>query len=190
MKCLLCKKFTLIHICKECRQRFLRPSLYRRTLPSGVEVISFYKYNEIKELLHTKHTPLGYHVFTILAKISLKHFAKEFSVAKPVAVLGIDEQIIQGYSHTAILAHSLKTALLRPCHGKLLAKNRLSYSGKSKSFRQNNPRNFEVAPFSYETLILIDDIITTGTTLNEAVETLRKKKKQTLLCLTLATAKH
>ena len=60
MRCLMCENLTFSHICNPCQKLFLTPSLYKRKLPNNIEVISFYKYDEIKSLLHTKHTDLGY----------------------------------------------------------------------------------------------------------------------------------
>ena len=188
MKCLLCKSFSLLHICKECQKEHLRPSISQRKLVGDVEVVSFYRYSQIKELLHTKHTDIGYHIYTILAQNSFLHFAKKFEYENEVALLGIDERPKGLYSHTAILTRYTKTKILIPQHAKLLAKNDISYSGKSKAFRLQNPREFHLKKFPHKECILIDDIITTGTTLSEAVTTLAKEGKETLFCLTLADA--
>ena len=74
----MCESLSLSHICSTCRDTFLTPSIYKRKIDHDIEVISFYKYSEIKDLLHTKHTDLGYYIYTILAKNSFKKFAKEF----------------------------------------------------------------------------------------------------------------
>lgn len=158
-------------------------------MPNGIEVISFYAYEEIKKLLHTKHTDLGYHIYTILAKNSFAEFAKNFVLDESVAVLGIDEKSNDLYSHTAILAKHLQSDSLRYRPARLIAKNDVSYSGKTKQFRLQNPRDFQLKPFAQRECILVDDIITTGTTLSEAVATLRGKNKEVLFCLTLADAK-
>lgn len=189
MRCLLCKKLSFLHICKSCQYIHLQPSLTRRRLFDDIEVVSFYNYSQIKELLHTKHTDLGYHIYTILARNSFLLFAREFEYEREVAVLGIDEKPKGLYSHTAILAKHCKAKHLSPQHARLIAKNVISYSGKSKAFRLQHPRNFELRDFSHKECILVDDIITTGTTLSEAVTTLAKAGKETLLCLTLADVK-
>ena len=189
MKCLLCKSFSLVHICKSCQAKSLQPSLIRRKLYGELEVISFYHYSQIKELLHTKHTDLGYHIYTILARNSFAKFAQEFEYTNEVAVLGIDEKSKGLYSHTALLAKHCKAKYLSPQHTRLIAQNDISYSGKSKAFRVQNPRNFILKPFACKECIVVDDIITTGTTLSEAVTTLAKAGKETLLCLTLADAR-
>ncbi len=189
MKCLMCKKLSFLHICTSCQEKHLQPSLSRHKLFGGIEVISFYRYSQIKELLHTKHTDLGYHIYKILARNSIAKFAKEFTYGNKVAVLGIDDKPKGLYAHTAILARECNTKCLSPQYARLRAKNDVSYSGKPKSFRLQNPRDFSVKSFSHKECILVDDIITTGTTLSEAVTTLAGVGKETILCLTLADAR-
>ena len=53
-----------------------------------------------------------------------------------------------------------------------------------------NPRGFRYAPFEADEVILVDDIVTTGTTLSEAAETLHAHGKKVILCLTLADAER
>ena len=178
-----------MHICKACQKHFLQPSLYRQSLMGDIEVLSFYRYEEIKEFLHTKHTDLGFHIYKILANNAFEKFKREFDFERKVAVLGIDDRVKQEYAHTAILAKALKSSILQPRFGKIIATNEISYSGKSKQFRLQNPRNFICKSFEERECILVDDIMTTGTTLKEAVGTLIRSAKEPLLCLTLATAK-
>lgn len=185
MKCLLCENFSLTHICSSCQELFLTPSIYKRKLQNGIEVISFYKYSEIKKLLHTKHTDLGYYIYNILAKKSFAKFAQEFSSELPIVSLGIDDNVKSGYAHTAILNKHLKSKSITPLYNKLIAKNDISYSGKSKAFRIMNPRNFELKEFNETNVILVDDIITTGSTFTEAISLFKRQKKEVLFCLTL-----
>lgn len=186
MRCLMCESLSLLHICSECQDTFLTPSIYKRKILNNVEVISFYKYNEIKDLLHTKHTDLGFYIYSILAKKSLQKFASEFKFESPVASIAIDDHVKSGYSHTAILNKSLASEYIKPKFNKLRANNRVSYSGKSREFRMTNPRNFELKNFKEEEVILVDDIVTTGFTLSQAIQTIESNKKEVLLCLTLA----
>jgi competence protein ComFC len=51
-----------------------------------------------------------------------------------------------------------------------------------------NPRNFTFAPFMEEEVIMVDDIITSGSTLTEASEMLHTYGKKVILCLTLSDA--
>jgi len=188
MKCLLCESLSLLHICSTCQNTFLTPSLYKRKISNNIEVISFYKYKDIKDLLHTKHTDLGFYIYSILAKNSMYKFAQEFEFPHSINSISIDDKIESGYSHTAILNKALKSKNIKPLFNKLRAKNSVSYSGKSKEFRILNPRNFELKNFKEKDVILVDDIITTGSTLSQAIETVRSKNKEVLFCLTLADA--
>ena len=107
MRCLMCENLALTHICSSCQELFLTPSIYKRKLSNGIEVISFYKYHEIKKLLHTKHTDLGFYIYSILAKKSFKKFAQELNYPNVISSLAIDDNPQNGYSHTAILNKEL-----------------------------------------------------------------------------------
>jgi len=185
---MLCESFSFTHICKHCQTTFLTPSIYKRKLNNGIDVISFYKYGDIKELLHTKHTDLGYYIYNILAKNSLAKFANEFKMDDNLVSLGVDDNVRSGYSHTAILNKNLKSKNIKPLFNKLRDQNNISYSGKSKEYRVLNPRVFKIDDFKEENVILVDDIITTGQTLTQAIEALNMSNKEVLLCLTLCDA--
>ncbi|WP_457749751.1 ComF family protein [Sulfurimonas sp.] len=185
MKCILCESYTFAHICSQCQHTFLSPSFYKRKLSNGIDVISFYKYEEIKELLFTKHTDRGFYIYTILAQLSFKKFAEEFHTKEKYISLAVDDTIQSGYSHTAILNHHLKTYNIQPLFNQLRAQNSVSYSGQTKLFRQENPRNFQLKKLKKENIILVDDIITTGSTLSQACAEVQKQNKEVSFCLSL-----
>ena len=190
MRCLMCENLSLTHICSHCQENFLKPSLYKRKLQNNIEVLSFYKYEDIKELLHTKHTDLGFYIYTILAKNSLKKFAETFDIEVKVVSIAIDDNVKSGYSHTAILNRYLKSSVIKPLFNKLRAKNSISYSGESREFRMLHPRDFQLKNFKEDSVILVDDIITTGATLSQAVELLKRANKEVLFCLTLCDVQN
>ncbi len=187
--CLLCGRLSFSLICKECRERFLKPNITKRVLSSGLEVYSFYKYSHIENLILTKHKGVGYFVYNILANESFKLFADSFKYDQKVYAIPIDDNVKSGYSHTAILNKQLKSRYIKPMFSKLRARNRVNYSGKNLLFRQNNPRHFKYSFKSDIEVILVDDIITTGTTLKEAEETLQKHHTKSLFALTLCDAR-
>ena len=186
MKCMLCESLSFSHICPNCQATFLTPSIYKRKILNNIEVISFYKYKDIKDLLHTKHTDIGFYIYSILAKNSFSKFAQEFDYPNLITSIAVDDTIDSGYSHTAILNKHLKSKKIKPVFNKLRAKNSVSYSGKSREFRLLNPREFEVSNYKMNNTILVDDIITTGSTLTQAIGSLQKSNKKVLFCLTLA----
>ncbi len=85
MRCMLCEDWSFSHLCKSCQNEHLTPSLYTRKILGTIPVYSFYKYNEIEALLHTKHTDLGYYIYTILAKNAMKKFSSNFEFESRVA---------------------------------------------------------------------------------------------------------
>lgn len=184
MKCLLCENWSFSHICNTCQKNYLQPSIYKRKV-EGIEVISFYRYSEIEKLLFTKHTPLGYYIFTILARNSFKLFSENFTFDEGVASLSIDDHNKNGYSHTAILNKALKSKVITPYYGKMRAKNSVHYSATTLDYRKKNPRNFEYKRVKENSLILVDDIVTTGLTIKQAVDSI--DNADTLFVLTLAS---
>ncbi len=189
MYCLLCGNLSFSLICKECRRDFLKPNLTKRILPNGLEVYSFYKYRDIEKLILTKHKFIGYFIYSILAKESFKSFKDILSIDRKIYVLPIDDNVKNGYSHTAILAKEMQSSYIKPIFSKLRAINSVKYSGKSLSFRESNPRGFKYNYKKNIDVVLVDDIITTGTTIQEADELLKKYNVNVLFALTLCDAR-
>ncbi len=189
MKCIVCKQISFKIICKNCQQTFLKPSKTARELPCGFKIYSFYHYDEIADFLKTKHTHIGASVYKILAENAFRKFAQEFKFSSTIYALPIDDHSNSGYSHTAILAKELRAKNIKPKYSKLRAQNKVSYSGKSLEYRLKNPRKFYYNFKSNIDVILIDDIVTSSTTLNEAKNRLLKEDVNPLFALTLADAR-
>ena len=68
---------------------------------------------------------------------------------------------------------------------KLISKNNISYAGKDLEFRLNNPRDFEYYGKKNIEVILVDDVVTTATTINEAKEVLKKYNVKVAFCMVL-----
>lgn len=188
MRCMVCEGLSLKHICQICQNELLPPSFFKRKILAKIPVYSFYKYQDIESLLLTKHTDLGYYIYSILAKNSFLPFAQNFEYSSNITSLSIDDHVKSGYSHTAVLNKALQSRWIKPQYAKIRAKNKVSYSGKDYKFRLLNPRDFQVTEFKDEDVIVVDDVITTGLTLTQAVQALQKEGKNVLFCLTLADA--
>lgn len=178
-KCLICKNFSFEIICKNCQSEFLKPEIKIKD-----NIVSFYNYDEIEWLVKFKYHRFGHSIFKILADNSFKIFAKE--IRENFFVIPIDDKIEKGFSHTAILANSMKTKFLTPLFNSLYSTNNVKYAGKTFEFRLNNPRNFKYKGKKNIDVILLDDVKTTGTTLNEAKEVLAKFGVNVYLSVVLA----
>ncbi len=190
IRCILCKKLSLPHICITCQQNFLKPTLSTRIIGDDFKVFSFYRYHDISTLLKTKHTHLGASVYKILADNAMKKFAENFSFENSVYAVAIDDHTKAGYAHTAILAKALKSDVITPLFSRLRAGNSVNYSGKSLSYRLKNRRDFSYHDREAKDIILVDDIITTGTTILEAKKAIEKANSTPIFALTLADARE
>ena len=144
---------------------------------------------ELEDLINSKYHFFGDRVFNILAKLSFQKFAQNFKYEKNILAIPIDDHTRHEFSHSAILAKHLKSKFISPKYNTLKAQNIVKYAGKSKEFRENNPRNFKLTNLNNQTTILCDDIITSGATIEEAKKALEKENNQVLFSLTLADAK-
>ncbi len=189
MRCLLCKKFSFSHICTNCQGTFLKPTLSSRFLTDDFKVFSFYRYSDIAALLKTKHTHIGAAIYKILAYNAMKKFADNFSFEQKVYAIGIDDHSKHGYAHTAILTKALKSDIITPLFATLRASNNVHYASKSLSYRLAHKRGFIYHDKSPKDIILVDDIITTGTTILEALKAIEKAQSTPIFALTLADAR-
>lgn len=126
----------------------------------------------------------------MLAKLSFYRFREYFKPNSIINAIALDDRVEDRlYSHSAILAHSLKDGYIKPIFGALQAQNPVKYSGKSLEFRQKYKRNFKLLKPIVHPVILVDDIVTTGSSLLEAKEFLKRNKIEVLFALVLADAK-
>lgn len=188
MKCLSCENLSFQIICKDCQNNLLTPSLYKRELEKEFFNYAFYSFSEIEEFITSKYYLHGDNVFNILAKLSFKKFAQSFKFDEVIYSIGIDEHTRHEFSQTAILSHHLKSKYIKPIYNQCKATNIVKYAGHDLEFRQKNRRKFKTS-LSNKKIILVDDLITTGTTILEAKRTLEKKNNKVLFSLTLADAK-
>ncbi len=191
MRCLSCQRISLRVICRECHETLLRPTVSTRKVGS-MDVISLFRYRTIAPFLQSKHTPAGYRIYRYFAREHLRPFLQAFAegLERPAYLIGIDERPRGGYSHTAVLTHYSSVPSLRPLHSSLLAENRVEYGGQPLSYRLQNPRDFHYSGPGKIEAILVDDIVTTGTTLGEAHGILLRAGVEVLFALTLADAQE
>lgn len=191
MRCYNCGVFTLIGFCEHCFEELGEFSLGVRTLKEDFKVYSFYKYSEIKHLLHAKHKFYGSFVLDALARISFGSFKHLFCPHSLINAVALDDRIEKNlYSHSAILAKHLKSPYIKPLYRVLHSQSQLKYSGKSLAYRQKNKREYILLKKPKYPVILVDDIVTSGLSLLEAKEILEKNKISVLFALVLADTKE
>lgn len=190
MKCLLCEKWSWRVICTSCLDDIpLSPRV--RTLCNGLKVYSFYRYEDVASLMHAKYQLIGSRILPLLAKKAAQYFFDSFEGDGCLEALGLDDYPYYAYSHTGVILRAFvreSRGFLKPLYGALLAQNRVRYAGESLAFRQANPKQF-VYGGSPGMLVLLDDIITTGTSFEEAISVLHKASCQVVFCLALCDAR-
>ncbi|KGI56731.1 ComF family protein [Campylobacter sp. MIT 97-5078] len=193
MKCYNCDSFCLLGFCEHCLEELSELSLGVRKLDEDFKVYYFYKYSEIKHLLYSKHKFYGYFILNALAKLSFAKFKDffDFQSGEKITAIPLDDRVENSlYSHSALLARYVKSKNIKVQFHTLHAQNTLKYSGKSLSFRQKNKRNYKLLKPINSSVILIDDIITSGSSLLEAKKVLQNHKIRVLFALVLANAKE
>lgn len=189
MKCIICEVWSYLIICKRCQYDFLQPRLYKREIRKNFFIYSFYNYEEIQDLLSAKYHFCGDRILNILALNSFALFAKEFSFNTESLAIPIDDHTRHEFSHTAILTKHLNSKNIISTYNVLKAQNKVVYAGKKLSFRKKNPRNFILKNIRNKKIILVDDVLTSGTTLKEAFN-ICSLNNEVLFALCLADAKH
>ena len=119
----------------------------------------------------------------------LKKFAQNFNFDDNILSIPIDDHTRHNFSHTAILARQLSSKNITVKYNVLKARNIIKYAGHDLNYRKQNKRNFKVKKIHNKSIILVDDLITTGTTILEAKKVLENDNNKVLFSLTLADAK-
>ena len=189
MRCYSCGRLSFRIVCETCKTTLFVPSTQTRRIGT-LDVISFYSYATLEPLLLTKHKPEGWRIYRELGRMLFRPFMQEFVEQDDgeVCVIGVDEDIRSGYSHVAQLTRAMRVPGVNVAHGVLRACNRVNYSGKPLQYRLENPRDFRYTGKENIDAILVDDIVTTGVTLQEAQRTLASHGVDVLFALTLANA--
>ncbi|MCI5969453.1 ComF family protein [Helicobacter sp.] len=188
MRCLLCGKFSLKSVCRDCYLEFIIVAPLVREM-GDFRVISFFEYANIAPLLYAKYSKLGNRIYCLLAQAIVQSLKKRNVSLYGVCGVGVDDKIRHGYAHNAILLRHLKQLGLQPLYQTLHARNPISYAGKDLAFRQRNPRDFMIKrEVRDKKIILVDDVITSGLTLQQAKECLETNGAQVLHAFVLADA--
>ncbi|MDD6056161.1 MAG: phosphoribosyltransferase family protein [Helicobacter sp.] len=139
----------------------------------GLKIYSFFDYDNIASLLHAKYEIFGSVVYKFLTKRAAEYLKNRVESCN-IFSIGIDDKVsIRGYAHNAIFLKALEKVGFKPIYNFLQAQSPIKYAGKNLAFREKNPRKFILKKRIPSGLleggaVLVDDIVTTGTTLKEA----------------------
>ena len=190
MRCLGCRGWSLSPVCSRCEEEFFSPEFHERKVGS-LEVLSLFGYQSIEPFLLSKHSALGYRIFRYFGRRHMAPFLERVSREAPeLCLIPLDDLPRRGgYSHTALLARPAAWSM-RVLFGALRAQNPVNYAGKTLEYRLAHPREFRFSGPEGVEAILLDDIVTTGTTLAEAYEVLHEHGVTVRFALTLADARY
>lgn len=162
-----------------------------RKFPGDLTVYACYSLEEISPIINSKYSQLGRPLIGTLARYAFQKMVPEIipNHLALVYAIPIDDHVRQRGSHSAILVQILGRFGFCPLYGSLRANSRESYAGKSYRFRIENPRNFAYTGLSAVQAVLVDDVVTTGLTMQEAKEELERHEVEVLFGLVLADAR-
>ncbi len=186
MKCLLCGHFCFGVLCEKCLDSI--PLTPRKRIVSNVPIYSFFAYEDVDFLLNAKYYAIGSRIYTALARIASDYFFRSDSSFGGIYGIGIDDYVRSFYSHTGVILKYFSRNGIVPIYGQLKASNLVSYAGKSLEFRQANKRGLCYSAKAKDVMI-VDDIITTGTSFCEAIEVCQKAGAKVHFGIALSDAK-
>ncbi|OGV48009.1 MAG: amidophosphoribosyltransferase [Legionellales bacterium RIFCSPHIGHO2_12_FULL_42_9] len=152
--------------------------------PAFDRVMTGYRFEEpLRTLLHEFKYKNGLHLRPALVELMMQAFDSQAALADCVMPIPLHSKRIQqrGFNQAAELAKRLALKLNIPYDARICKKmtNTSPQVGLSAEERRKNLRHsFSAKPSSYEYVLLIDDLITTGSTANEMAKVLKKQGVQ------------
>ncbi|WP_120944906.1 ComF family protein [Helicobacter labacensis] len=177
MRCVLCetwvRPFSLV--CAPC-DSLLTPTILKRAL-GGISVYGFYLYDEVKVLLKSKYHDIGSRLLALLARKARSSFLQQvyptLNLPHPLHGVCIDDTLKRAYAPTAVILRQFcQYSPFSPLYYQLRATQEITYAGQSLAFRQSHSKGFIYKGQEGLDCFLLDDILTTGTTMQQALQTL------------------
>ncbi|MFC3848123.1 ComF family protein [Helicobacter baculiformis] len=196
MRCVLCeawvRPFNLV--CARCNS-LLEPQILVRKV-EGVAIYGFYCYEEIEILLKSKYDDIGSRLLALLARKARLAFQTRvrpnLNLPNPLYGIALDDTIKRAYAPTAVILRQFcQQSTFKPLYYKLSATKPITYAGQSLAFRQSHTKDFVYRGKSPLECFVVDDIFTTGTTMQQALQTLARAQVRVCFGVVLAhTSKH
>ncbi len=199
MECILCEQYNkqqiickncyklltpIGHACKYCSKPLISKSQNicsecQKEPPAYTKMYTKFQYEEpLKMLIHKFKYHNSLYLTSLLTEIMLKAPINYDEVGLIIPVPLSKNRIRQrGYNQAAILAKSIAKKLKAPYSDNYLRKiidtpNQVEITGEHR--RKNLKNAFIISPkYNYQTVTIIDDIFTTGSTANEIALTLK-----------------
>jgi len=201
--CGFCNTINNNHLCKKCE---LKLEKYKNTnIIDCSEInnkkfdyqINIFRYESIirEKLIQYKFNEKAY-LFKTFSKIILNDkkicgFFEKYDIIIPVQIHK-KRNLQRGYNQTELIAREIakNTNLILENKVLIKQKNIKPQSGLTKFQRENNIKNAftakNVNSIKNKNIILLDDIYTTGSTVNECCKVLKKLKVNKIAVLTIA----
>lgn len=187
MKCIVCEELSLKLVCKSCDLSILLTPK-KRYYADGFAVFSFYEYQAIEFLLKSKYHLIGSRIYKFLSQKAHNYFKAINSDFSGVYSVGIDDRVQSYYSHSGVILKAFAKSFT-PLFGTLQARNDIHYAGRSLQYRQSHKKGFVYSGKSGIDAVIIDDVITSGASIDEARRVLSESGVNVLFALVLSDAR-
>ncbi len=191
--------YTFCHVCGKRTPDFkICPNCRRKTNLSGIFFATYYKDTIAKMLIQKlKYPPFIREISKVLAKIIISHLSllefsfPENSLFVPIPLFQKREKW-RGFNQSAEIAKELSSYYGIPFSKDILFKIRETLPQvelKSKERKENIKDSFYIKEdinIKGKTIFLIDDVYTTGSTLEESAQIIKKGKPKDIFGLVVA----
>ncbi len=184
-------------LCKNCAKLITSAAGFTQVKIKGVDVYSVFLYeNILKTLIQNYKFKNKLKIKSLFAEFLFKYFNKNFG-NKKFAVVPVPSHkrriSKRGYDHINLIAKEFCARADLPLKTNILFKIKDTHAhfNLNKNQRAKNIRgSFVVKKENYagESLLILDDITTTGATLGEVISEFKKQGIKNLMCLTLCKA--
>lgn len=198
--CVFCNKICKNELCNKCKMKIIQHQIDIVIKPENKyfkELISILKYEGIirDKILQYKFEDKAY-IYKTFAKIVLKNkkvcgLLKKYDIIIPVPIHK-KRKLQRGYNQTQLIAKEIsKNIDIKLCNNVLVKnKNTIAQSKLNKNKRKQNIKGafkaLNVQNIQGKSVLLFDDIYTTGSTANECSKILKEAGAKTVGVLTIA----
>ena len=199
-KCLICGCSKIDNLlCKTCSKDVHYLSGFQHRIYNGISIFSCVLYQtNVKKLIHLLKFKHKKSCAIVLAKIMFTYFKKlnledDFIIIYPPSYF--TKNLSRGYEHMFLIAKEFQKLTNFKIERKLLKKIKYTKPQyKAKNRHKNIKGSFDInkdliLKYQNSNILLIDDITTSGATLNEIIDLLLNNGFSNITCLTVSKVK-